>query len=94
MDLEGELAAIAETTASGPDDEHDAEGSTVGFERARVTGLLAGARHELRNLESAADRLAAGTYRCCAGCGGDIGTERLAALPGASCCVKCAAAGA
>ena len=33
-DLEGELAEIAATTKESPDDEHDAEGPTVGFERA------------------------------------------------------------
>ncbi|HWD53326.1 MAG TPA: hypothetical protein VG412_13070, partial [Acidimicrobiales bacterium] len=35
-DLEAELEAIGESTASVPDDEHDPEGSTVGYERARV----------------------------------------------------------
>ena len=35
-DLEDDLAAIAESTGKGPDDEHDPEGSTVGFERAQT----------------------------------------------------------
>jgi RNA polymerase-binding transcription factor DksA len=90
-DLEGELAAIAESTAGNPDDEHDAEGSTVGYERARVTGLLERARRELDGLERAAGRLADGSYRRCEACGGDIGAERLEALPATSVCVICAA---
>ncbi|MCU4186031.1 TraR/DksA C4-type zinc finger protein [Acidiferrimicrobium sp. IK] len=92
-DLEEELLAIAESTAASPDDEHDAEGSTVGFERARVGGLLARARQELDDLDAAQRRLAAGTYRRCVECGGDIGAARLEALPGTTRCVTCATKG-
>lgn len=92
-DLEAELVAIAESTAASPDDEHDAEGSTVGFERARVGGLLARARQELRDLDAAEGRLGAGTYSHCVECGGDIGAARLEALPATTRCVTCAATG-
>jgi DnaK suppressor protein len=89
-DLESDSAAIAEATAEGPDDEHDAEGSTVGYERARVGGLLARARLELADLDEAAARLASGTYQRCETCGGDIGEARLEALPTTRRCVSCA----
>lgn len=91
-DLESELSAIAESTAAGPDDEHDAEGSTVGYERARVNALLAAARRRLAELEGVAqappDR---GGGRRCVQCGQPIPAERLAALPTTSRCVRCAA---
>lgn len=90
VDLERELAAISESTAAVPDDEHDAEGSTVGFERARVGSLLAHARRHLDALDDALDRASSGLYGSCARCGAPIGLERLQALPAATCCVRCA----
>ncbi len=59
-DLEAEAEGLAGATAAGPDDEHDPEGSTVGFERARVAALLAAARRSLAEVDDAlsrADRL-------------------------------------
>jgi DnaK suppressor protein len=88
-DLESELEGIAASTAEGPDDEHDAEGSTVGYERARVNALLAAARRRLAELESVP--AGAGGRRHCVGCGQPILAERLAALPATSRCVRCAA---
>jgi DnaK suppressor protein len=90
VDLRRELAAVAESTALVPDDEHDAEGSTVGFERARVIALIGWAEERVVHLQAAAARLAAGTYRQCGDCGGDIGAERLEALPATQVCVPCA----
>ena len=89
-DLERELAAIAESTAAGPDDEHDAEGSTVGYERARVGSLLAEARRHLSAVDDAMARVASGRFGRCERCGGAIGSERLRALPAATRCVRCA----
>ncbi|MBO0694386.1 MAG: TraR/DksA C4-type zinc finger protein [Acidimicrobiaceae bacterium] len=88
-DLESELAGIAESTAAGPDDEHDAEGSTVGYERARVRALLAAARRRLADLERH-DPPGGGPRRCVT-CGRKIPAERIAALPTTSQCVRCAA---
>src|ERR1700722_8575852 len=89
-DLNRELAAIAETTAEVPDDEHDAEGSTVGYERARVQALLAQAERTLADMVAAGERLAGGSYGRCERCQRDIPGERLAALPGTRTCIDCA----
>lgn len=89
-DLDRELTAIAEATAASPDDEHDAEGSTIGFERARVAALLAEAQRALADVERALERLDTGVYGRCERCGGGIGEERLAALPSTTRCVACA----
>jgi RNA polymerase-binding transcription factor DksA len=92
-DLRTELAGIhAAQEADPPDDEHDVEGSSVGFERARVTALLARAEAHVVELAAAAERLAAGTAGRCEVCGGAIGDERLAALPATRRCVGCATA--
>jgi DnaK suppressor protein len=90
VDLEAELEAIAESTRTSPDDEHDAEGSTVGFERARVTGLLDRERRHLAELAAALARLGDSSDGRCASCGELIPAERLAALPSTRTCVNCA----
>ncbi|MDQ6614969.1 MAG: TraR/DksA C4-type zinc finger protein [Actinomycetota bacterium] len=91
-DLKLELAAIAESTAAGPDDEHDAEGSTVGYERARVQALLAHAERAAAEIAAAAERAETGdgTLRC-QRCHFPIPFERLIALPATRTCVTCAA---
>ena len=72
------------------DDEHDPEGSTVSLDQARDVALLDRVERTLAELEAAQQRLAAGTYRVCEGCGGPIPTERLRARVEARHCVSCA----
>lgn len=91
--LEAEHAAIVEGSAQANlDDEHDPEGATVGFERARVASLLEAARRRVALLDDAAERLATGRYGVCARCGRSIAAERLEAEPAAATCVGCAEA--
>jgi len=91
-DLQAELdGIIAAQEADPPDDEHDVEGSSVGFERARVTALLTAATARLDELGAADERLAAGAYGRCEVCGRAIGADRLAAVPTTQRCVTCAA---
>ena len=91
--LRRDLDAIVEAAAlDPPDDEHDPEGSTVGFERALVIDLLAQAEADVAALDLALAAVDAGTYGACQGCGGPIGGERLAAHPTARHCVACAQA--
>jgi|HubBroStandDraft_1064217.scaffolds.fasta_scaffold06064_2 DnaK suppressor protein len=89
-DVTAQLAAIAESTALVPDDEHDAEGATIGYERARLRSLLSRAEAEVASLEGAVGRLAGGEYGRCTGCGSPIPAERLAALPATPVCLACA----
>lgn len=90
-DLEFEFAALADPEVVALDDEHDSEGSTVGYERARVAGLMARARRRIDELEAARRRLEEGSYGRCELCGVEIPEERLAALPSTRVCVVCAA---
>jgi DnaK suppressor protein len=80
---------VAGTDVGNSDDEHDPEGSTIAFERARVSTLLNQGRTYLEELERARGRIAAGTYGVCEHCGAAIPPERLAALPTARTCVRC-----
>jgi RNA polymerase-binding transcription factor DksA len=89
--LDRRLAGIIESARhTSGDDEHDPEGVTIAYERAQVAGLLDQARAELKALDEAADRLAAGTYGVCSQCGADIAPERLEALPTTTRCIRCA----
>ncbi|WP_133900643.1 TraR/DksA family transcriptional regulator [Actinophytocola oryzae] len=84
--LEGIIESSAHTTN---DDEHDPDGVTA-FERAQVAALLDQAREELRALDAATERLAAGTYGTCTRCGNPIAAGRLEALPSTTLCIHCA----
>jgi len=90
--LRRDLDAIIEAAAlTPPDDEHDPEGATVGFERALVSDLLAQARSTLVDLDAALAGLDAGTLGRCEGCRQAIPLERLTANPTTRCCVSCSA---
>ena len=88
--LVGDLEDMdAGMTAANADDEHDPEGSTLAFERARTSTLLNQDRAYLDEIDQARERLAEGTYGTCERCGDAIPRERLAALPVARRCVQC-----
>jgi DnaK suppressor protein len=86
LDLDDIMSAGHENS----DDEHDPEGSTIAFERARTISLLQEARTRLGELERAAERLTAGTYESCEQCHQEIAAERLAARPEVRTCIRCA----
>ena len=93
-DLRTQLGEIFDTQETDPpDDEHDIEGSSIGFERAQVTAWLAQAEERLSDLEAALERAEAGRYGVCETCGGQIGSDRLEALPETRTCIRCAANG-
>ena len=85
--LRTELAWLAgDSDDANGDDEHDPEGSTVAFERARVAALLTDAESNLKDLDWAL------SYSVCEVCGREIARERLEALPATRSCVVCATA--
>jgi DnaK suppressor protein len=88
--LERDLQRLFDATADSPDDEHDPEGATIGFERAQVTALLTAARAQLAEIDALAVRLETGNVGTCTRCGGPIGAERLEARPATTVCVTCA----
>ncbi len=91
--LTGSLEDIVSASLSAnADDEHDPEGSTIAFERAQVTALLAHTRGRLTEAGEALQRLDAGHYGRCERCGGLIAPERLEARPTARTCIRCASA--
>jgi DnaK suppressor protein len=88
--LTRDLEALMAATADVPDDEHDPEGATIGFERAQVVALVTAARRHLAEIDAAEARLRAGTHGTCERCGEPMAEERLVARPTARVCVGCA----
>ncbi|MCU1491857.1 MAG: dksA [Acidimicrobiaceae bacterium] len=85
-------AVIAASEGMNLDDEHDPEGATVAFERQRLAALLASARTAVAELDAALARADTGAFGRCESCGGEIGAERLGALPTTRRCAACATA--
>jgi RNA polymerase-binding transcription factor DksA len=89
--LERDLADIvASSQLVATDDEHDPEGATIAFERARIDALLKRARLTLGEIDRAQQRLTSGGYGVCERCGRRIPNERLEARPTAVTCIDCA----
>jgi DnaK suppressor protein len=89
--LAADLEALFEASRDvNGDDEHDPEGATVGFERAQLTALLATARRRVTEVDEALQRMDAGTYGVCEGCGQPVPPPRLRARPFARTCLTCA----
>ena len=88
--LDRDVAALVEATHDSPDDEHDPEGATIGFERAQASTLRADAVAQLDALERAAADLASGALGTCEVCATTIPVERLLARPTTRRCVGCA----
>lgn len=81
---------IADTADTNADDEHDPEGPTIAYERARATALLADARSRLADLNLALVRFDSGNYSICETCRRTIPAERLEAIPACRTCIECA----
>jgi DnaK suppressor protein len=89
--LQREFDEIVESASlTNTDDEHDPDGSTLAYERARTAALLTQAGNDLAYLHEARARLEDGAYGWCESCGAPIGTERLVARPTARDCIGCA----
>jgi len=89
--LSGDVQQVIEAASDvATDDEHDPEGATIAFERARVGALLEQAREHLADIDAALRRIDEGHYGVCEICGEPIAQERLTARPIARTCIRCA----
>lgn len=67
------------------------EGTAQAVERIAQVDAARRLDAKLRDVERALAKLAEGTYGRCDGCAAEIGAERLAAIPWAVRCIRCAA---
>ena len=80
---------MREARGDWTDEEHDPEGFALTFEWQAAEGARAQHLTEMRELERATDRVAAGTYGRCDDCGGEIPREQLELRPARTTCVAC-----
>ncbi len=83
-------ASLLEETGellSSSSDNHLADTATETYERELDEGLEEDAERQLREVESALERIENGTYGKCEVCGKEIPEERLEAVPWASLCI-------
>jgi len=100
LEIDAELGGLAQSLvevreargAESVDDEHDPEGPTLSSEWSRIHGVHGELAAASVAVDSALDRIAAGTYGWCARCGLPIGFARLEARPEATLCIACARA--
>lgn len=89
--MSAQLGEIIESSQYvSTDDEHDPDGSTVAFERSKISALLSHSRTRLAEVASALERLESGSYGRCETCNQPIPSERLLARPVARHCLPCA----
>jgi DnaK suppressor protein len=89
-DLQGRLARI-EDELEQPMSEQLEEQATERENDEVLEDLGAAGQQEIRMIDAALQRIAAGTYGICANCGEPISEERLDALPATPLCLDCAA---
>ena len=83
----GRAGIVTASLESNADDEHDPEGATIGFERAQLDATIASTSEQIARLQSALERIDAGTYGVCEVCGQPIPEARLEVRPDATRCV-------
>jgi RNA polymerase-binding transcription factor DksA len=71
-------------------DENFADSSQVTAERGEIEALAGTLSETLRDIEDALAKFDADTYGTCERCEGDIGADRLEAMPAARLCITCA----
>jgi RNA polymerase-binding protein DksA len=69
-------------------DQHPADAASAAFEREKEFSILDRIQGELDDVERALRRLDDGTYGSCQACGGEIGDERLEAVPATRFCIQ------
>ena len=75
---------------SGSSDNHLADTAAVTLDREIDYTLEENSGQVLAEIDSALEKIEAGTYGICSNCGKDITPERLEAYPWASLCIDCA----
>lgn len=71
-------------------DENFADSAQVAAEQGENRTLATSLRDQLAEVDRALDRLDSGTYGRCTNCSEPIDAERLAAMPAAPHCIRCA----
>jgi RNA polymerase-binding transcription factor len=82
-------AAVDNATLQNEFDKTDSDAASAGADADFNLAMMSRDLVEVREIESALDRFAQGTYGECIDCGRSIGFERLHAYPTAVRCIAC-----
>jgi DnaK suppressor protein len=82
-------AEFAEESSTRPTSDDEVDTGSATSERERTMSLARHARGQLVLIESALERMDAGTYGRCTDCGEPIPAARLEARPQSALCVEC-----
>lgn len=89
--LRTEIATSLESRRSTTtDDAEDPEGSSLAYEGAQSTAMLGQTVKHAEEIAAALERVDAGSYGTCTGCGDRIAPGRLDARPSTDVCIACA----
>lgn len=89
-EVERRLGGVREARGDWMDEEHDPEGFSLTAEWSHAEGSRAQHLAEQRELDAAAERVAAGDYGRCERCGEAIPHPQLELRPARTLCVACA----
>lgn len=96
LSLDKELTDRLEKLQLDITQSHSADSEEQAIERENdevIAQLVDSTNRELGQVKHALNRIEAGTYGLCEKCGGDIGMDRLQALPYTTRCINCVTAG-
>jgi DnaK suppressor protein len=88
--IAAQLSALNSSDGDLSFDDNFADSSQVTAERGEIEALAGTLNDTLRDIEDALAKFDAGTYGQCESCGGEIGADRLEAIPTARLCITCA----
>jgi len=87
-ELKERLSELTNDGAAAPDfDENFADSAQVAAEQVENLTLAASLREQLSDVETALERLSAGSYGICETCGATISEARLEAMPATRFCI-------
>ena len=87
-ELKERLSELTKDGAAAPDfDENFADSAQVAAEQVENLTLAASLREQLSDVETALERLSAGSYGICETCGATISEARLEAMPATRFCI-------
>jgi len=88
--LRQQMAELDINDEAGDYDDNFADTAQVAAEQGEARAIFRSLQAELADVESALQRLDAGTYGLCEKCSAPIGEARLEAMPAARYCINCA----
>ena len=89
MERDSSTSSLSESSGELNYRDHMADQGTATFGKELDMELEGAVRELHTSVQGALDRIEAGTFGTCVRCGGEIGADRLRAMPAAGLCIVC-----